>query len=265
MLSTSQVRRFHESGYIVLRNVFDTTTTAALGAEVGQALRDAYGERLDERVEDGISGHYLPMASHRTPLSAQLVCDDPRLIDTAQQLLGDDAVPECPEGVLYFTEGAWHTDDGIRVRAVKFATYFDTLRATRGALRLIPGSHRAGPGGCTNPGAREEAEVLAVVETRPGDVVAFDVHIRHASTGGRDRLASTITYQRCPHTEFERQLCHRSMVDGFEQAFRGFDRERYPIWRDWLADGDGSPDRAVVTERMRAAGLLDLSGAQVGW
>ena len=26
------------------------------------------------------------------------------------------------------------------------------------------------------------------------------------------------------------------MTDAFEQEFRGFDRHRYPIWRDWLAD-----------------------------
>jgi hypothetical protein len=26
------------------------------------------------------------------------------------------------------------------------------------------------------------------------------------------------------------------MKDGFEQDFRGFDREVYRIWRDWLAE-----------------------------
>jgi hypothetical protein len=43
------------------------------------------------------------MASRLTPVSASLVCDDPRLIGAAEQLLGGPVIPECPEGVLYFS------------------------------------------------------------------------------------------------------------------------------------------------------------------
>src|SRR5216683_8445292 len=114
---------------------------AALRAEAGAAIRDAYAATFDERVTDGISGHYLPMAARLTPVSASLVCDDPRLIDAAGQLLGGPVIPECPEGVLYFFEAGWHTDDGIGVRGIKFATYFGELTADNGALRLVPGSH----------------------------------------------------------------------------------------------------------------------------
>ena len=55
------------------------------------------------------------------------------------------------------------------------------------------------------------------------------------------------------------------MHDGFEQAYRGFDRNRYPIWRDWLADATAHPRRAAVIARMRQAGVLDLPGAMEGW
>jgi hypothetical protein len=56
----------------------------------------------------------------------------------------------------------------------------------------------------------------------------------------------------------------RSVHDSFEQAFRGFDRDRYPVWRDWL-DGVGAhPRRARAIERMRYAGVLDLPGARDG-
>jgi hypothetical protein len=60
----------------------------ALRAEVDAAVRDAYSATYDERVIDGISGHYLPMASRLTLVSTSLICDDPRLIDAAEQLLG---------------------------------------------------------------------------------------------------------------------------------------------------------------------------------
>jgi len=278
MLTTAQADHFRTFGFTVLPG-FVTDCAAALRAEVGSAIRDAYAATYDQRVIDGISGHYLPMASRLTPVSASLACDDPRLIDAAEQLLGGPVIPECPEGVLYFFEAGWHTDDGIGVRGVKFAAYFDQLTAGNGALRLVPGSHhpeqnarlaaysrRRGP-------ARSEAEAAAyqasipgyVAGTTPGDVIAFDLHTWHASLGGRDRLAWTAVYQRCPETGAERDRTLRSVHDSFEQAFRGFDRDRYPIWRDWLADAAAHPRRAGVIERMRHAGVLDLPGAQDGW
>ncbi len=278
MLTTAQADHFRTFGFTVLRGYL-ADCAAALRAEAGAAIRDAYAATYDERVIDGISGHYLPMASRLTPVSASLVCDDPRLIDAAGQLLGGPVIPECPEGVLYFFEAGWHTDDGIGVRGVKFATYFGELTAGNGALRLVPGSHhpeqnaRLAAYSCRRGPARGEAEAAAyqasipgyIADTSPGDVIAFDLHTWHASTGGRDRLAWTAVYQRCPETEPERERTLRSVHDSFEQAFRGFDTGRYPIWRDWLADAAAHPRRAGVIERMRHAGVLDLPGAREGW
>jgi len=169
----------------------------------------------------------------------------PRLIDVAEDLLDGPVNPSCPEGVLYFAEAGWHNDDGIGVRGVKFAIYFDHLVAESGALRFLPGSHH--PEQHARLVAYREAQMpidtdakatgyLAsipgyVAETRPGDVIAFDLHTWHASIGGRDRLAWTIEYQRCPESDAERERTKQSMHDGFEKAFLGFDRERFPIWR----------------------------------
>jgi hypothetical protein len=278
MLTTGQVDHFRTFGFTVLRGYL-ADRVGALRAEVDAAIRDAYAATYDERVIDGISGHYLPMASRLTPVSTSLVCDDPRLIDAAEQLLGGPVIPECPEGVLYFFEAGWHTDDGIGVRGLKFAAYFDELTVGTGALRLVPGSHhpeqnaRLAAYSCRRGPTRSEAEAAAcqasfpgyIADTSPGDVIAFDLHTWHASTGGRDRLAWTAVYQRCPETEPERQRTLRSVHDSFEQAFRGFDRNRYPVWRDWLADAAAHPRRAGVTGRMRHAGVLDLPGARDGW
>jgi ectoine hydroxylase-related dioxygenase (phytanoyl-CoA dioxygenase family) len=119
-------------------------------------------------------------------------------------------IPECPEGALYFAEAGWHTDDGIGVRGTKFAVYFDELAGDSGALRLMPGSQHpelnaqlsaySGRRGL----ARSEAEAAAyqasfpgyVAATSPGDVIVFDLHTWHASTGGRDWLAGTAAYPR---------------------------------------------------------------------
>jgi hypothetical protein len=278
MLSTAQIDYFRTFGFIVLRD-FLGEHTAALRSEVEAAIRDAYAANYDERVIDGISGHYLPMASRLTPTSMSLICDDGRFLDAAEDLLGGPALPECPEGVLYFGEASWHNDDGIGVRGVKFVSYFDHLGIANGALRLMPGSHhpehhaRLVAYGRAQLPIDTEAKAAAyqasfpgcVAETSPGDVVVFDLHTWHASTGGRDRLAWTVTYQRCPESDAERERTLRSMHDSFEQAFRGFDRERYPIWRDWLADAGSHPRRAAVNARLRAVGVFGLSGAEIGW
>jgi hypothetical protein len=277
MLTDRQIDYFRTFGFVVLRD-FLAGHTAALRAEAGAAIRDAYAASYDDRVIDGISGHYLPMASRLTPVSASLVCDDARFIDAAGELLGGPVIPECPESVLYFAEAGWHTDDGIGVTGVKFAAYFDELTAGNGALRLVPGSQHpeqaarlAGYRGRQLPardgaGAADQESFPGYAAcTCPGDVIAFDLHTWHASTGGRDRLAWTVIYQRCPQTDAERGRLLQSVADGFEQAFRGFDRDRYPLWRDWLADAEGSPRRAAVAGRMRQAGVLALPGAGLGW
>src|SRR6266496_3633241 len=151
MLTTGQVDHFRTFGFAVLRGLL-ADRVSALRAEADAAIRDAYAATYDERVIDGISGHYLPMASRLTPVSASLACDDLRFIGAAEQLLGGPVIPECPEGVLYFFEASWHTDDGIGVRGVKFAAYFDELTADNGALRLVSGSSFPGYVAGTVPG-----------------------------------------------------------------------------------------------------------------
>jgi hypothetical protein len=105
----------------------------------------------------------------------------------------------------------------------------------------------------------------AAAETSPGDVIAFDLHTFHASLGGRDRLAWTIEYLADPGDADEREKCLRWLTDAFEQEFRGFDKERYPTWRDWLDGVPSHPRRATVEARLRSAGVLDLPGADIGW
>jgi hypothetical protein len=277
LLTTDQADYFATFGFAVLRGYL-ADRIGALRAETDAAIRDAYAATYHERVSDGISGHYLPMASRLTPVSASLVCDDPRFLDAAERLLGGPVIPECPEGVLYFAEAAWHADDGIGVRGVKFAAYFDELTGGTGALRLVPGSHqpeqhtrlaayrdRRRPSGDEAGFAAYQASFPGhVAVTAPGDVIVFDLHTWHASSGGRDRLAWNAVYLRCPETQAERDRTLRSAEDSFEQAYRGFDRDRYPVWRDWLAGADPEQSRAPVIERMRRAGILDLPGALRG-
>jgi len=267
VLTAQQLDHFATFGFVVLSGMLGGRRTAALRAEVDTAIRDAYATTYHERVIDGISGHYLPIASARTPVSASLVCDDPVLVDAAEQLLGASVLPSVPEGVLYFAEAGWHNDDGIGVRGVKFATYFEPLTARNGALSFVPCSQHPGALSalCAYQRGRHTDYPGVAVETQPGDVVAFDLHTFHASVGGSDRLAWAIEYLAEPTSVEEREKTLRWLADAFEQGFRGFDRDRYPTWRDWLADPRRQSRRRQMIERMRAAGVFDLPGAELGW
>ena len=267
MINQQQIDHFRTFGFVLLPGFLGPERTQALRAEVDRAIRDAYAATYDERVVDGISGHYLPMASRLTPMSTSLVCDDPVLMDAAEALLGAPVLPSLPEGVLYFAEAGWHDDDGIGVTGVKFATYFDELDAGNGALRFVPCSQfeDGRPNLRAYQQARYDQFPGVVVASRPGDVIAFDLHTFHSSFGGQDRLAWTIEYLALPPDEAARDKALRWVDGSFEQAFRGFDRERYPAWRDWLENPRRDRRRAIVTDRLRGTGVLDRPGSDVGW
>src|SRR5579863_7532412 len=258
MLTTAQIEHFRTFGFVALPGLLGQYAEA-LRHEADVALRDAYAATYDERVIDGIGGHYLPMASVLTPVSSSLICDDPVLIDAAEQLLGASVLPAVPQGVLYFAEAGWHNDDGIGVSGVKFATYFEGLDAAHGALRFVPCSQHpdAERSLCAYQRAGHLEYPGVAVESSPGDVIAFDVHTFHASLGGRDRLAWAIEYLAEPGDEDERHRSLRWLADEFEQQYRGFDRERYPTWRDWLTAAPLHPRRAQVAERLRRSGALE--------
>jgi HAD superfamily hydrolase (TIGR01509 family) len=142
MLSDIEIGHYRTFGFVVLP-AFWGDLTKALADEVNAAITDAYQATYDQCDTDGLSGHYLPMASRYTRLSASLVCDDHRFVGAVEALLGGPVIPQCPEGVLYFFDAGWHNDDGIGVEGVKFATYFNMTAVfwdTRRGSSPRPGS-----------------------------------------------------------------------------------------------------------------------------
>jgi hypothetical protein len=183
-------------------------------------------------------------------------------------------------GYLADRTSALRTEADATLRDAYSTIYHERIKLTdgTGALRLVPGSHhreqnarlaaysrRREPASEAGFAAYQASFPGYAAATSPGDVIAFDLHAWHASAGGRDRLAWNTVYLRAPETDDERDRTLQSAHDGFEQAYRGFDSGRYPVWRDWLAGAAAHPRRAPVIERMRRAGILDLPGALEGW
>ncbi len=221
--SQQQIAQFQAFGFVVMRGLLNEAETATLTREVTAALTDAFGSAA---------------------------------------LLGHPTVPTAPIATCFTSNAGWHTDQGPRVGGVKFLAHLQRRTVGTGALRVVPGSHDPAfaervRGFWSRDPALQGFEgwpvPCVVLETEPGDVIAFDVHLYHSSAGGDQRLAWTIEYLPWPGLgDPERFL----VVDTVDFDHQGYDRQRWPTWREWEAATRSVPSRQVAVERLRLLGVL---------
>lgn len=247
-LSPDDLARFRKLGFVVLARAFDP---GALSAEIDRALGQPFRAPFRAAVGEGaVTGRYVPMQSARTPASTALIA---ALEPTAALLLGGRVLPVRAKGVLYFGETPWHRDSEHDVPSVGLAAYLEPLRAASGALRVRPGTHRTS---ARDVAAEPEAEI--VVETEPGDVIAFDEHLLHASFGGDNRRQWRVDFVGDP-VGAEQEARVRAY---FGAIFRpdwdgGYDVDAYPSYGpDWMASG-----RPWVA-RLAQLGVYDAAAAE---
>ncbi len=142
----------------------------------------------------------------RSPRLTALL-EDPRFVALGDTLLGEGFSFSGGDGGRYNGDTGYHTDmpqpcwqAAEIVRHVKIAFYLEPLRRDTGALRVMPGSHLTGdryfaqlqelvasgdPPRWRSQLAMEQADLPSqALETRPGDVIAFDHRLLHGSFGG---------------------------------------------------------------------------------
>jgi hypothetical protein len=277
MVTDQQVDHYRTFGFVVLPDYLDQPETATLTSELARALRDAFGAHFHQRPSrGGIEGHYLPMMSrHRTPTSLSLVEDD-RFLGAARRLLDAPVLPTYAEGILLFAQAGFHDDDGTGSTGVKFVAYLEPLTAQTDALRLMPGSHHpdfaASLKGWERRNPVLDAQGLQhqlggipchIAETRPGDVIAFDWHSWHASSGGTDRRQWTIGYAKDPHTTEETKLLRDFFGSIIPDGEEPYDHAAYPCYdQHWLATDPANPQRATLTPRMHQLGLFEIANGR---
>lgn len=140
--------------------------------------------------------------------------DDPRIHGICEGLMGPDYQYAGGDGNFYSGDTGWHSDTmpGVGMYRhclhIKIAFYLDPVTRDTGALRVIPGSHIPGDhfsdqlgGFLRESGIAGKDVPAAVLETQPGDVLAFTHNIKHASFGGGNRRRMFVMNMMAwPHT-----------------------------------------------------------------
>jgi hypothetical protein len=272
MLTHQQILHFRTFGYVTLPGLLSQTEAAALHEEVAGALTDAFG-RLATEPNDlgGISGDYLPLAVNRAPFSLALIADDRRTFGVSAELLGSPTVPSIGTATCFTGDSSWHTREGPDIGGLTLWADLEPRTAETGALQFIPGSHLPdferllwayGGAEPLSSGFEEWEWPHIVVETEPGDVVAFHGHLRTRNQGGTPRLSWTIEYMPWPGLRDPDKLASvRAMIaDDVEYDHEDYDRDRFPVWREWAAGADQVLSRAIAVERLTILGVLAAPG-----
>jgi hypothetical protein len=266
LLTHQQILHFRTFGYVILRGLFTRAEAQTLRSEVAGALMDAFGV-LGTEPEDlgGISGDYLPLSVDRAPFSQSLIADDRRTFQHSAELLGALTVPSIGIATCFTGDSGWHTRLGPPIGGLTFWVDLEPRTAATGALRLIPGSHLP-------DFERQLCEYRAVepatsgfepwdwphvvMETEPGDVIAFHGHLMNRAQGGLPRLTWTIDYLPWPGLADRDQLALMRDLTLDDVEYEGYDRERWPVWREWAAGAARAESRSAAVERLRLLGVL---------
>ena len=152
-LSTDQLERFEDEGFLVLPRLFGEAELAPLRAE----LPALFAEETPANVIEKDSGEVrTAMGLHRRSPRFDRLTRHPRLVEPALQILGEAAyIQQTKVNVKAAFSGEiwqWHYDfathhaeDGVaRPLALNLHVFLDDVTAFNGPLTFIPGSHKQG-------------------------------------------------------------------------------------------------------------------------
>ncbi len=185
-LTAQQVHFFETFGYVALPGLMQDDI-----AWITAEFEDIFTH--SDRPHDGTQRSCIvPFIDQRKRLCTLL--DHPAIHGLIASLLGDDFNYLGGDGNFYTGDTPWHSDGHHTVgQYLKVAFYLDPLTRESGCLRIIPGSHIIAYRDWEARNARRSEELWSVpqtdvphvaLETQPGDIVAFNHNLMHASFGG---------------------------------------------------------------------------------
>jgi len=260
MLNQQQIEQFSNFGFVILRDIFLPEEVKVLQSEFDYAAeREGRNEPFD-----GKKGQTISMLGEDTLFYSSLP-EDPRFLEPAQQLFGENVFPSEVNSYRYVGNTPWHFNDGapnIHGYGAKFQFPLSSVRADTGALRFIPGSHknplqqeldRYKPISRRSSKTEQAMNVMdqipcCVAEADPGDAVLFDTRIFHCTWGGSsDRQMSCVSYYHYPETSQELEVM-RNMARLF---YRSPTRWNPVQWDEWFSNPNDSAVRGRWAEQWK--------------
>ena len=258
-LTESQID-FHKTfGYTVLKQLFSADELATIHKEFDTTMAEQYAHT----PYDGTERHWVPMLDEETPFFAILM-EDPRFLTVAKQLYGDDVLGIGTDANRYTGDTRWHRDTRtIHQYGVKFAFYLKPVGENTGALRVIPGTHRLPNDDEFTNGVQSmplEEVPCAVLASEPGDVVAFDLRMWHASYGGSsDRQMCTVVYYSNPKNPDQLEAL-RKQGENNTSVKKYIPKRPYLYSKKWMSNPHGSMVRQASIDRLTEVGYFDAPG-----
>lgn len=204
-LSEAQIRQFQDDGYIILPNLFDAEEIAILLREAEGDSSVAADALSRNDGEGGITK--LRVWNKEGDDLYGLVARTPRLVETMEQLLGDEVYFYHSKLNLKepFTGGAWawHQDYGywynngcLYPDMGSCMIALDRATKQNGCLQVLKGSHRMGRMDHVKVGDQTGADPerveqavkvceLVYVEKEPGTTLFFHSNLLHRSDQNR--------------------------------------------------------------------------------
>ncbi|GGU81811.1 hypothetical protein GCM10010260_12890 [Streptomyces filipinensis] len=127
---------------------------------------------------------------------------------------------------LLVGDSYWHSDGFYDTPFLRFVLYLEATTHDTGALRFLPGSHRADNGWLGDPTRhvirhREDLGLEGggvpgvVVESQPGDVIVFDTNVLHSAWHGSMRRQLAFNCVGEPVTETEQRDTRRYFLNRY--------------------------------------------------
>ena len=258
MITPQQQAHFEMFGFLFQKKLLSKDEVAQLTDE---AERIWDGERAQPGYKVDESGSHRSKFFIESNPSLHWLAEDDRIYGTAAQIIGSELLFTGSEGVVSgYGQARWHPDrrtlwPGILgYGCVKAMIYLDETTADRGALRVIPGSHRNpmheglyqmlrwAPEG-DDMHSMEETENPAempyglpgdqmpafIAESEPGDVLFFNQWLFHAAYNawpGRRYVAAKFAQPPKNETHLKFHHMYNGVIFDQHKAFAEHKSER---------------------------------------
>jgi ectoine hydroxylase len=218
-LTDSQVEEFNREGYLHFPQLFTAAEVDILRAEVPKLYAEQRPENIREKNGNAVRTNF---AAHTYNKVYQKLARHPRLIEPAEQLLGDKiyihqfkingkAAFDGDVWQWHQDYGTWHNDDDMPApRAMNLAVFLEDVNEFNGPLMFIPRSHcqgmlKAGHDISTTSyplWTLDNAKITELIEQGglvapkgpAGSVLLFHCNLVHASGSNMTPWNRTIVY-----------------------------------------------------------------------